>query len=293
MEISKGIEYVRHGHKEGKELSELGVQQAREKAESFFKEIQEASPGSIIYSISSNIGRAVKTKEIIEARLKELAEETKDESVEFIDVHDLEAIQRAKENPDKKYVITNLQPSTGIGYNPEATYSKAFGKYVKLLGGSEGLAATIWATHKEELDELAVDIQEKFPEVTKDQLKPQDYGMTPEEYGLKSIVVLKRLSELTKKHFPERPFKMLAVGHDISSDFATLACLGKDISLKSLKEPGGEFRDFLEGSHFELKDDGIVTKFRGQESSVARTWEEIIDDLKQKSAARKKEWGIE
>lgn len=84
MESYKKFETVRHGEKQGEELSETGIEQAKVKARELLEEIKASPDGSVFYAMPSNVGRAVETRDVIESELRTLAEG--EQGIEFISV---------------------------------------------------------------------------------------------------------------------------------------------------------------------------------------------------------------
>ena len=287
-EYFKKFETVRHGEKQGEELSEVGIEQSKIKARELLKEIKESPDGSVFYAMSSNVGRAVETRDVIETKLRILAEGEQD--IEFISVQDVKKINQAKDDKSKKYIITGLQPSTALGFNERTPSLPAFLKFKKAYKNNEDLIGETWAAKSSELESLKEKIKQKIPDLEVSEINPKEFDETPEEAALKYIRLMKRMAEITEKYFPNHPWKGLQIGHNLFADFAALAMLGRDISVESIEELGGEFRQFLESAYFELKDGKIVVKYRDQEVEQEKDLDEIIQDLEKGSEERKKEW---
>lgn len=290
MENYKKFETVRHGEKRGEELSEVGIEQSKIKARELFEEIKASPDGSVFYAMSSNVGRAVETRDIIESELRILAEG--EQGVEFISVQDIEKIKQAKGDKGKKYIITGLQPSTALGFNERTPSLSAFLKFKKAYRNNEDLIGETWAAKSSELEKLREKIKQEIPNLDVSEINPKEFDETPEEAALKYIRLMKRMAEITGKYFPDHPWKGLQIGHNLSADFAALAMLGKDISIETIEELGGKFRQFLESAYFELNGGKIVAKYRDQEVEQEKDLDEIIRDLEKKSEERKKEWGV-
>ncbi len=287
------IETMRHGEKKGEELSERGEEQAREKAAELLLEIEAAPPGAVFYIMPSIVGRAKATRNIIESTLEQLVRDKGTEDIVFISVHEVEKIKAAKDDFSKKYVITDIQPSTPLGFKADRpVYSPVYVRIRNLFKGDEELTGMTWAAKADEVGPLREEIQKKFPDVPEEEIDPKKFGEPPEEAALRYLRLMRREVELTEKYFSGHPWKSMYVGHAPAIDFATMAILGKDISIKAIEELGGKLRDFLEPAHFELKNGKIIVKFRDQETEVEKNLDEVIEELKKKSAERKKEWGI-
>ncbi|OGH64364.1 MAG: hypothetical protein A2821_03265 [Candidatus Magasanikbacteria bacterium RIFCSPHIGHO2_01_FULL_41_23] len=289
MENYKQFETIRHGEKHGEELSEVGIEQSKIKAQELLEEIKAAPDGSVFYAMSSNVGRAIETRDVIESELITLAEN--EQGIEFISVQDVEKIKQAKGDKTKKYVITGLQPSTALGFNERTPSLSAFLKFKKAYKNNEDLIGQTWAAKSGELEKLKEKIRQEIPDLDVSGINPKEFDETPEEAALKYIRLMKRMAEITEKYFPDHPWKGLQIGHNLSADFAALAMLDKNISVESIEELGGKFRQFLESAHFELKDGKIVAKYRDQEVEQEKDLDGIIQDLEKASEERKKEWG--
>jgi ElaB/YqjD/DUF883 family membrane-anchored ribosome-binding protein len=291
MENYKQFETVRHGEKQGEELSKAGIEQSKIKAQELLEEIKASPDGSVFYAMSSNVGRAVETRDVIESELKTLAEGEQDQDIEFISVQDVEKIKQAKGDKSKKYVIMGIQPSTALGFNERTPSLPAFLKLKKAYKNNEDLIGKTWAAKSGEIEKLKEKIKQEIPDLDVSEINPKEFDETPEEAALKYIRLMKRMAEITEKYFPDHPWKGLQIGHNLSADFAALALLGKNISVESIEELGGKFRQFLESAHFELKDGKIVAKYRDQEVEQEKDLDEIIQDLEKESEERKREWG--
>jgi broad specificity phosphatase PhoE len=290
MENFKRFETVRHGEKQGEKLSEVGVGQAKEKARELLDEIKTSPNGSIFYIMSSNVGRAIETRDIIENELKILAQE--EQGIEFISVQDIKRIKQVKGDKSKKYIITDIQPTTALGFNERTPSLLAFLKFKTIYKNNEDLIGKTWAAKPEELEGLKDKIRQEIPDLDVSQINPKEFEETPEEAALKYICLMRRMAEITEKYFPNHPFKCLQIGHNLSADFAAIAILGRDISIESIEKIGGKFRQFLESAYFEVRGGKIVTKYRDQEVEQYKNLDEIIEDLKKASEERKRWWGI-
>lgn len=285
------FETVRHGDKKGEDLSEAGIERAKKKAEALFEEIRQSPPGTVLYLMPSNIGRAIETRNVMEQQLIELAQT--DDSIEFISVHDAEKIKEAAGRMDKKYVITEIQPSLALGFNKDKKYIEGFQKYRELYKGNEEFIGLTWAAHAHELDGLRQKIKEQMPEVDVDTIKPADFRETPEEVAITYVRFMRRMAELTNQHFPGHPWKGVHVGHNIASDFAAIGLLGRDISVATVEELGGKFREYIEPAHFELEDGKISASYRNLHNEQEIDLESVITDLEMKAEIRRKEWNLE
>jgi len=290
MENFKQFETVRHGEKRGEELSEVGIEQAKEKAKELLGEIKASPDGSVFYAMSSNVGRAVETRDVIETELKNLAQE--EQGIEFISIQDVEKIKQIKGDKSKKYIITDIQPSTALGFNERTPSLPAFLKFKKTYKNNEDLIGETWAAKPEELESLKEKIRQEIPDLDVSEINPKEFEETPEEAALKYIRLMRRMAEITEKYFPDHPWKGLQIGHNLSADFAAIAMLGKDISVESVENLGGKFRQFLESAHFEIKEGKIVARYRGQEAEQEKDLDKIIEDLEKASEERKKGWGV-
>lgn len=288
MEGRKQFETIRHGEKHGEDLSEAGIEQSKIKARDLLEEIEASPEGSVFYAMPSNIGRAIETRDVIETELKTAAQNI--QGIEFISVQDIERIKQAKGDKSKKYVITGIQPSTVLGFNEKTPSLSAFLKFKQAYKNNEDLVGKTWAARTSEIRKLKEEIKVKNPDLDISGINPKEFEKTPEEAALKYIRLMKRMAEITEKHFPDHPWKGLQVGHNISADFSALAMLGKDISVQSIEELGGKFRQFLESAHFEFKEGKTMAKYRDQEVEQEKDLDEIIQDLEKASEERKKEW---
>lgn len=285
-----GFETVRHGEKEGESLSARGIEQAIEKAHELAAEIENSLNGTVFYLLPSNVGRAVATRDTIETELQELLAE--DKKVAMVDVHDLKALHLAKEDHEGKYVVKSLQPSSLLGFNENTPSIPAFLKYKKLFQNNETYIGKVWAVNAEELQELKRQIAIDFPDLPDDSIDPREFQETPEEAAIKYLNLMKRMADITRKHFPGRPWKSLLIGHNLSADFAVMAMMGKKISLESTRELGDEFRRFMESSYLDFEDDKIVVRYRDEETERATSLDEVMNSLLAESKVRRENWSL-
>ncbi|MBS3053512.1 hypothetical protein A3A67_00190 [Candidatus Peribacteria bacterium RIFCSPLOWO2_01_FULL_51_18] len=286
--ISMKFESMRHGHKEGENLSERGKEQAKEKAKALLEEVQQSEAGTIFFVIPSNVGRAKETREIIETELRQLA--ASDSDIAFIDVHEAEQLAAAKGNFTKRYIITGIQPSRALGLHLGTQMQKT---YLDLRSDikDEDLVAKTWIAKPQEVSTVQDEVRSKFGEhIPLEKLRPERFEGTPEEAALYHIRLMKALQSLKHKYFPNHPAKALQVNHSPHADFAFMALAGKELSLKTVEEMGGKFRDFLEAANIDLQDDGITIEYRGDRFINNASLDEVIDALEKQADERKREW---
>lgn len=283
------FEMMRHGHKQGEGLSQLGVEQAGEKAREIYNKIKALPEDAVVCLFSSNIGRAIATKDTIENELLELVKS--DAEIQVLSVQSKNAIENA--DPGKKIVIIDTAPQTRLGIKIENhPTNPAFNKY-RSIYKSEDIAGQIWIARKGELPELKSDLEKQFPDIDSSDIKPSEFNMTPEEFGMDVIRFYKRMTDLSKKYFPGRPVDFINVSHNYNGDFALFALMDQPLNLATLKDLGGTFRDFVESSEVDIKDDEIVVKYRGKTIKTGKSLQEILDFLKESANARKIEWAEE
>ncbi len=283
------FETIRHGDKNvDGTLSERGGEQAREKAVELYERIQNAPLGSIIYLTPSNVGRAVETRNEIETELQELCAE--DPSVEFVPINTLKERPEIKSNFTKKFVVTEVQPQSIIGFKADTDYVPAWKEYGKKFSGNEYFTMLAWVAKPEELESVKGELHEAFPETDTDSIRPSDFVRTPEEEAIRYLRLSARMREITESHFPGHEYVNIQVGHN-TADFSVLALMGKDISAENLKTYlHGRSRNFLESATFENKDGKIIVRYRENETEQEKDLGEIIKELEQKSEERKLAW---
>lgn len=285
---SHHVETVRHGDKKGNDLSELGVEQAREKAAELWQEIQEAPPGTVFYTMSSNVGRAVQTRNTIEQVLKELATGSPDVSV--LSVHDVQDPKGDQRDMSKKYLVTDTQPQRALGFTDATPSIPEFLRLKALYKNDENLIGLSWAATSDEISELHARVETQLPGTPTTNIHPRNFNETPEEAALLYLRLMKRMTDITEKYFPGHHSKSLHVGHNLSADFAAMALLGKDISMNSVDELGGKFRDFLEKATYEIRDNKVIASYRDQSAEQEVPLENIINQLEEASKKRRTSW---
>ncbi len=291
MENLSKFEVIRHGHKQGEQLSEKGREEALEKAKEIYGNIESLPQSAVVCLFSSNIGRSIDTKNTIEGELRNIM--SGDENTEFIAINDVEKIKELANDLSKRIVITETAPQTSLSWKTteEHPADEAFDKYKKRYG-TEDAAGKVWIARENELPALKEEFRAKYPEVDSEDIKPSEYKMTPEEFVISFLKFFERVNESAKKNFPERPVYIVAVSHNFNADFLTLALLDMPLSVASINELGGDFRGFVESSKFTIKDNEISSEYRGKEVESHKTIDDIRKDLQSGMEERKAEWSL-
>lgn len=283
----------RHGEKDSQgELSAEGIEHAREVAREIFEQIKSAPARSLFFIVPSILGRAQKTRTVIESVLKEeIRNETEIEILSLQDRPDWTMIG------SKKYVVTDFAPSTLIGYGGDRrtiTTEKYWESAKDSLEGDEFAIFELWCAEEGELGAFKAEMKtkhEKVSEHTIDELAQSKFELAPEEYALKGYRWLERMRNLVKKYVPERPVKFLGISHNDISDFLTFELLGYKLNIETLRH-FDSLRDFLEESTYAfLSGGGLEISYRGGKKTL--TSQELADfpnRLKQEIEARKKVW---
>lgn len=283
------FETMRHGHKEGRNLSEEGREAAAERGRQKFEEIRDAEPGTVFYMITSNVGRAAETRNAAEGEVVRLAESEDD--IHVASVQDRERILELANDDQAKIIVTEVGPTTGIGFSERDPSEEAFGRYMDLYRRDEDLIGLTWSARPEELAELKEMVAERVSTDAANEIDPKSFNITPEQVAMTQLRMLKRFSDLNERYFPGRPVKVMEVSHNVSLDFAAMAMMGRDINLETWKELGSSYRGFLEGASVEIVDGKLTASYReiqGEPTDIG----DLLDGLKKKHKARLKEWGI-
>lgn len=282
------FESMRHGHKEGEDLSEKGKNQAKEKAKALLVEIRQSEAGTIFFVMPSNVGRAKETRDIIETELRQLA--ASDSEVAFIDVNDIAQLEAVKGNFTKRYIITGIQPSRALGLHFETKMQKTY-EDLRSDIKDENLVAKMWIAKPQEVSTVQTEIRDKVVKsIPLEKLHPKVFDGTPEEAALHHIRLMKALQSLKQKYFPSHSSKALQVNHSPHADFAFMALAGKELSLQTVEEMGGKFRDFLETAHIDLEDEGITVEYRGKRFINKASLNQVIEALGKQADERRREW---
>lgn len=278
---------MRHASKEGDRLSVKGEAEAAKKAEEIAGVVREAPSGTIFAIVPSNIGRAQQTGDIMETRLREILAQ---EAVDFVDVHDRAGLEAAKHEPGRTLVITATQPQTMLGFKGSTAYMPAFGKYKKQFDGDEDLIGMTWIALPEEQEALRDEITHRLGSAP-DGLDAASFVVTPEEAAATQILLSRRLLQIAKKLFGDRDVHLIQVGHSVIADFATLALMGKPLTLDTVRENGGKFRRAVESATSTFEDDTVETRYRDQRTERHGTIDDVLRRLEQEAATRKLAWG--
>ncbi len=285
-EFKTTFETIRHGAKEGRDLSEVGVEQAKQKAQEILDLIDKMPKGAVLNIIPSNVGRAVETRNVIEQELNELCQGRDD--IELISVQDIPRIEAAKDNFDKKYVITEIQPQKLLGFTEKTPSSAAFLEYEKEFG--EDFVGKIWMARKNEFEEIRQEIGQEFPDKTTIEFNPSDFVSTPEEAAMRYLRLMRRMDEIMRKYFPNQELRSVNVGHNVAADFMVMAAMDLSLDYEHFKRFGEKFRQPIESSEVVIEEDTLKVSYRGQEEVVEKDLKQIIEELKTKSEERKEEW---
>ncbi len=289
MTHETSFEIIRHGDKQGKELSEKGREQARSKAREIYGEIRLMPPDAVVCLFSSNVGRAQRTEEEIVNALRELC--VGDQDIEILSVQELKKIEEAKEQGQKKIVIVDTAPQMGLGFDEkndpaEAAFNKYHARYQ-----DENAIGKIWIARAQELPALKAELHAQYPGVDSSDINPADFIKLPEEFVLNFLRFLRRMVQISRKHFPDRPAHIVGVSHNYNADLPTLVLMGKPLNVASINELGGTFRDFMESSEFIFGEDGKTSvTYRREKTEIHQSIEEAIKTLKKSLEERKKEW---
>lgn len=282
----------RHGEKDSQgRLSEGGIRHAREVAREIGAELKNAPDGTIFFVMPSTVGRARATRDAMESALQEsLCNEPDIQVLSVQGRPDWSKLER------KKYIVTDFQPSSSIGYRNNERENAANGYWDSITGTLEGdaLAAfKLWCAQPEEIAVVKAEMKAAHPNVPAeviDGFDPNNFDFTPEEYAQKSFMWLQRMQAIAKQHVPDRPVRFLGISHDDISDFLTLRLLGHPLSSKTLEEHR-PLRDFLEESTYTFSSRGLEISYRSERKTL--TPQEIRDfpsRLREEIETRRKAW---
>lgn len=281
-------ETIRHGAKEGKELSEEGREQAHNKGDELFDRLSALPEGAVMVIYSSPIGRAKDTASIATQQMKERA--STEEGFEFISVHDVEKIETLADRFDGKFVITDIHPQTLAGFKREDPSSQAFVDYQDRFNGDEEFVGQTWLATSKDTEDLRQRAKEAFPGIDPSTINPADFGDTPEDMAAKGLKLLRRIDQLAEKYFPEHEFSGVTVSHNAISDFMVMAAADLPLTNESMKQFGSDFRHPIEGSTVEIQNDRLIVRYRDVVHEVETTIDELLERLKVQSEARKEDW---
>lgn len=103
------------------------------------------------------------------------------------------------------------------------------------------------------------------------------------------------MEKIGENHFPERSLILEGISHNIRADYTALALLDEDISVKSINRVlGGKFRSPYERSSVIFHKNGTVEiKYKNiVKQYTAEEFEDVLNHIRERAKARKKEWGI-
>lgn len=291
---SATVELYRHGHKDERgELSKEGIEAARLEARTLFERLRTAHLDSVLYIIPSNISRSQKTRDVLENRLRELAEENPEENIHVVD---FSANHQPEIGVGKKYIVVGCAPDARLGFNPEEESNKAFRFYQELFENDEEYVARTWVARRSELGDLAEDINARFPDFRSSDLRkivPSRFGITPEEIAIRQLEAIEETTISMNEKYPDQPLMGTYIGHAPAVDFVAMAVLGEEINLTNFKRIEG-LRKYLESSTFQVENGEVVMgSFRGRSlvEGVRISLRDVKKTLQKQSEARRKEWG--
>jgi hypothetical protein len=272
------------------EFTERGVELAIEKAEELAVEIEKAEKGTIIWlGGNSYIPRSRATQKIFSDVLRERFQNSSKNDILFFSQEEIQKIasKKSKKEGDKE----------GAGYtsvikkitNDAKEYSEAkvvidMPLIIKQISQKDWYVADgKFKKYQERLlkdFDLSSEYSENYTKATKKWFRSPDTegdnkrAPSPEEVAESYLQGLQRLINFTRKYAPDRPIKIVVVGHsfEINALLTFLANEGK-VSEKGFDKIGGSTIGFTESATIEIKNNKIRTSFREKdfEFEIPRT----------------------
>ena len=270
-----------------------------DRVKSLLENLEQAPQGTIMALESSNIGRASQTVDLFIKKFKEML--TNREDIEMVELASNEEesesiLEKIRENPNKKFIITNLRPTWLLGFKENDKNVPTINKWKNKLRGNEDFLGKVWSVQSNEISLLHNELINAGFDIEEEEIKPSEFSATPEEQALRQIRFMQGMKSVGEKHFPGRPLILEGVSHNMRSDFTSLALLGEDISVETINRVlGGKFRLPFERSSVTFSaDNNVKVSYRGFEKEYSDLdFKKIIEGLREKAKSRKEEWRIE
>jgi hypothetical protein len=259
VEKNSGMEYwiTRHS-KSGKgvesspDLSEKGVEMARERAKTIAEFIKKARKGSVIFY--GGVTSAPKTRSTMELYTDEVEKILTEENVRFIRKEDI------KEQADQSgYLRTANEISSKINEMPDQKVVIELPLFLKELSMERYLYEKDRKTVKPEWQRLLDKHGKNYSEAIKDWFNDLELAksINPQEIAKNCMDGMQRLADFSKRFFPNRPVKIGFVGHSFFID-ALLVYIANErkVSTEGFEKIGGEVLKETELSVIEFDGEG-------------------------------------
>lgn len=268
-------------------LTEAGVEKAREEALSLLKEITDAAPGTVIWlGGNSYIPRSRDTLKVVSSVLEERCKSESGEDILFFSQEKLKGLADGLKE-------TEEGEASGRGYHhavdeivkaadqhPSAKVVIDLPLRIKQLSDKDWYVME--GKMKEYQDQLCKDFDlfseygENYALATKKWFEYPDtapaHERTPHplEVAKSYLQGLNRLMDFTRKYAKDRPVKVVVVGHSLEINALLTYLTNKGIiSAEGFEKLGDTTIDFAESATIEFREDTIVTNYREHEYTFA------------------------
>ncbi|GEM_PF-1710209 len=266
--------------KDYSELTEEGIRLAKERAEELANVIESSEKGSVIWMGGhSYMDRTKSTLQVFSDSLREHFEG--DADVQFLSSEEI------GEHAQEGYSKTASWITDRVNDIPEGKVIIDLPLWIKQFSEKDWYIkdGKLKPYQKELLEkyELAKGYGENFSDATKEMINAPDTREaaervpSPKEIAQSYIDGFDRMNNFSKKFFPNRPIKIVVVGHslELNSLLTYLANKG-EITEEGYKEIGDKTIGFTEYATIELEEGYIKTRYRDKEYTFnIRTKEEM------------------
>lgn len=264
-------------------LTEAGVEKAREEALKLLEEIKDAAPGTVVWlGGNSYIPRSRDTIKIISSVIEDSYKDDSSNDILFFSQEKLkelaDGLPKAEEGktPEKGYRHVVSEIVQTADQHPDAKVVIDLPLWIKQFSDKNWYVME--GRLKDYQDQLCKDFDlfteygENYAQATKKWFEhpdtaPQD-ERTPEplEVAKSYLQGLSRLADFTRKYANDRPVKIVVVGHSLEIN-ALLTYLANDgaVTKEGFDRVGGTTINFAESATIEFHNDTINTTYRGHE----------------------------
>jgi len=264
-------------------LTEAGVEKAREEALKLLEEIKGAAPGTVVWlGGNSYIPRSRDTIKIISSVIEDSCKDASSDDLLFFSQEKLKGLAdglpdvEGEETPEKGYRHAVSEIVKTADQHSDAKVVIDLPLWVKQFSDKNWYVME--GKLKEYQDQLCKDFDlfteygENYAEATKKWFEQPDTAPegertpNPLEVAKSYLQGLTRLADFTRKYVNDRPIKIVVVGHSLEINaLLTYLTNDGDVSQDGFDRIGGTTINFTESATIEFHNDTISTTYRDKE----------------------------
>ena len=264
-------------------LTEAGVEKAREEALKLLEEIKAAAPGTVVWlGGNSYMPKSQDTIKIISSAIEDSCKDAGSDDLLFFSQEKLKELAdglpgaEGDKTPEKGYRHVVSEIVKTADQHPDAKVIIDLPLWIKQFSDKNWYVME--GKIKDYQDQLCKDFDlfteygENYAQATKKWFEHPDTApegeRTPDplEVAKSYLQGLGRLADFTRKYASDRPIKIVVVGHSLEIN-ALLTYLANDgvVSKEGFDRVGGTTINFTESATIEINDGTINTTYRGNE----------------------------